>query len=203
LYKLSTYATETIRKNRKFLPQAFQNKFEVGEKKNFQKGPILAAAFREKKSSSLLLLSTHSKAEDTQSVRIRHGKQKHVIKPSIVQSYNDFMGGVDTSDAMLYSYLDKRRTVKYWKKIAFNIFSRMILNSYIIYKQNLSAGCNTMSRLDYTIKIVDALSKEWLEEKNSKVGILGTNNDENYTKLIRKLPAKDLCVQQKNEEWAR
>ena len=199
LYKLSTYVTGTIRRNRKFLPQAFQNKFEVGEKKYFRKGPILAAAFREKKSQRLpvLLLSTHSKAEDTQSVRVRHGKQKHVIKPSIVQSYNDFMGGVDASDAMLYSYLDERRTVKYWKKIAFNIFSRMILNSYIIYKQNLSAGCNAMSRLDYTIKIVDALSKEWLEEKNSEVGILGTNNVENDTKLIRKLPAKkekDCCV---------
>ena len=72
-----------------------------------------------------------------------------------------------------------------------------MFNSYIIYKQNLSAGCNTMFRLDYTIKTVDALSKEWLEEKNSEVGILRTNNDENDTKLIRKLPAKkdkDCCV---------
>jgi hypothetical protein len=54
-----------------------------------------------------------------------------------------------------------------------------------------------MSRLDYTIKIVDALSKEWLEEKNSEVGILGTNNDKNDAKLIRKLPAKkekNCCV---------
>ena len=40
-----------------------------------------------------------------------------------------------------------------------------------------------MSRLDFTIKIVDALSKEWLEEMNSEVGILGTNNVENDTKL--------------------
>jgi hypothetical protein len=75
--------------------------------------------------------------KDTQSVRVRHGKQKHVIKPSIVQSYNDFMGGVDASHAMLYSYLDERITVKYWKKIAFNIFLKMILNNYTIYKQNL------------------------------------------------------------------
>jgi hypothetical protein len=70
-------------------------------------------------------------------------------------------------------------------------------SDWAIYKQNLSAGCNTMSRLDYTIKIVDELSKEWLEEKNSEVGILGTNNDESDTKLIRKLPAKkeqDCCV---------
>ena len=39
-----------------------------------------------------------------------------------------------------------------------------------------------MSKLDYTIKIVDALSKEWLE-KNCAVGILGTNNDENDKKI--------------------
>ena len=38
-----------------------------------------------------------------------------------------------------------------------------------------------MSKLYYIIKIVDALKKEWLEEKNCAVGILGTNNDENDT----------------------
>ena len=122
---------------------------------------------------------------------------KTCYKPSIVQSYNNFMGGVDASDAMLYSYLDERRMVKCWKKIAFNIFSRMILNNYIIYKQNLSAGCNAISRSDYTIKIIDALSKEWLEEKYYAVGILGTTMTKNDTKFIRKLPAKkekDCCV---------
>jgi hypothetical protein len=40
--------TGTIRRNRKFLLQAFWGKFEVGEKKYFRKGPILAAAFPEK-----------------------------------------------------------------------------------------------------------------------------------------------------------
>jgi hypothetical protein len=48
MYKLSTYVTRTIRRNIKFLPQAFQSKFEVGEKNYFHRGPILAAAFCEK-----------------------------------------------------------------------------------------------------------------------------------------------------------
>ena len=47
-YKLSTYVTKTVRRNIKFLPQAFQSKFEVGKKKYFHGGPILAAAFSEK-----------------------------------------------------------------------------------------------------------------------------------------------------------
>jgi hypothetical protein len=91
LHKLSTYVTGTIRKNRKFLPQAFQNKFEVGEKNYFGKVRFLLL-FVKKSRLPVLLLCNYSKAEDTQSVCVRHGKQKHVIKSSIVQSYNNFMG---------------------------------------------------------------------------------------------------------------
>jgi hypothetical protein len=32
------------------------------------------------------------------------------------------MGGVNTFDAMLYSYLDKRRTGKYWKNVVSTFF---------------------------------------------------------------------------------
>jgi hypothetical protein len=32
-------------------------------------------------------------------------------------------GGIDTSDMMLYTCQDECQTVKYWKKICFNIFS--------------------------------------------------------------------------------
>jgi hypothetical protein len=46
------------------------------------------------------------------------------------------MGGIDTSDIMLYCYLGERKTVKHWKKVTFNIFGRMVLNSYILYKEN-------------------------------------------------------------------
>lgn len=54
----------------------------------------------------------------------------------MIDSYNKFMGGIDGSNNMLYTYLDERRTLKFWKKIVFNIFGRMVLDSYIIYKEN-------------------------------------------------------------------
>lgn len=82
----------------------------------------------------MLLLSTHSKAEDFWHTRLRNVQQQQVIKPSIAQSYSDFVRGHDALNAMLY--LDERGTVKCWKKICFNIFSRMVLNSYTIYKEN-------------------------------------------------------------------
>jgi hypothetical protein len=36
------------------------------------------------------------------------------------------MGGNDSSDMMLYTYLDERQTVCYWKKVAFNILARKL-----------------------------------------------------------------------------
>ncbi|GFO32049.1 PiggyBac transposable element-derived protein 4 [Plakobranchus ocellatus] len=42
-------------------------------------------------------------------------------KPAIVVAYNSTMGGVDTTDAHLYSYLSKRRTMKWTHKLIFNL----------------------------------------------------------------------------------
>jgi len=111
----------------------------------------------------LCCYSTYSKAKDAEHIGMCH-RQQYVRKPSIAQSYNDCMGGVSTYNAMLYSYLDKRRMGKYWKKVYVNIFSRIVLNSYVIVKEIMPAGSKPISRLDYTIKIVEALSEEWLKK---------------------------------------
>lgn len=74
-------------------------------------------------------------------------------KPAVINQYNKFMGGVDVSDMMLYIYLDER-TLKYWKKVVFSIFARMVLNSYIIYKENTSG--RIMSRIQFTSSIIQA-----------------------------------------------
>jgi hypothetical protein len=52
------------------------------------------------------------------------------------------MGGIDSSDMMLYTYLAERPTVHYWKKVAYNITARMVLNSYNLYKENYSGLAN-------------------------------------------------------------
>ena len=69
LYKLSTYVTGTIRRNRKFLPhRLFEKSLKLARRNIFGKVRFLLLLFVEKKSQRLpaLLLSTHSKAEDTQ-----------------------------------------------------------------------------------------------------------------------------------------
>ena len=75
------------------------------------------------------------------------------------------MGGVDEPDKMLYAYLDERRTLKYWKKVVFKIFGRMMLNSYILYVTNTTE--KKMNRLKFTSKIIDDIEKEWMNNKDS------------------------------------
>jgi hypothetical protein len=56
------------------------------------------------------------------------------------------MGGIDSSDMMLYTYLDERQTVQYWKNIAFSVVARMVLNSYILCKENYRGPGKLKSR---------------------------------------------------------
>jgi hypothetical protein len=52
---------------------------EVGKKEYFFRGPILAAAFHEKSHAFLcFLLSTHSKAEDSEHICVHNGQKNRL-----------------------------------------------------------------------------------------------------------------------------
>ncbi|XP_067140704.1 piggyBac transposable element-derived protein 4-like [Centruroides vittatus] len=159
LYSLQTYVTGIVRRNIKMLPQQFKEKFAVGKISYFRSGPVLACAFREKKSKKnpVLLLSTRAWARDVEV--IRNGKAE--LKPEIIQIYNKFISGIDTSDMVLYTYWDKNRPMQYWKNLAFNIIARMVLNSYILYKENFAGPGKPKSLYDYHVAVIKSLGEEW------------------------------------------
>ncbi|XP_021936450.1 piggyBac transposable element-derived protein 4-like [Zootermopsis nevadensis] len=186
LYQLGTYVTGTIKRNRKFLPQQFKNKFSVGQKMYFRSGRILACAFREKKCQRhpAILLSSHATVQEQEVTLTGNGGNRKTTKPEIITTYNKFMGGIDTSDMVLYTYVDERRTIKYWKKVAFNIIARMVLNSYILYKENYRGPDKVRSRRSYTVAIIETLGEDWMTLKG------GTVDDPRGPPGIRKLPEK-------------
>jgi hypothetical protein len=77
------------------------------------------------------------------------------------------MGGIDSSDMMLYTYLDERQIVCYWKKVALNIINRIILNSYILYKKNYRGPGKMESQYKYTVSTINSLGEECLALKNN------------------------------------
>ncbi|XP_023235982.1 piggyBac transposable element-derived protein 4-like isoform X2 [Centruroides sculpturatus] len=182
LYTMGTYITGTVRKNQKYLPAPLKfSKFTVGQRSYFRSGPLLACGFREKASqkTQVLLLSSHARAREEEIIRRNETKSK----PQIVLQYNKFMGGVDTSDMMLYAYLDERKTLKYWKKVGFNIIGRMVLNSYILYKENYQGPGKLKSRYAFYVSIIESLEGEWLATKKRP-------EDPQGPRELRKLPEK-------------
>lgn len=202
LFRRGTYLTGTIRRNRKGLPNVIKGKVDVGGSVYSRKDELLAVAYRQRKTNKnpVLLLSTKINAENVEVQKRHPGPDGAAVelKPKMVDAYNHNMGGIDQADMMLYAYIDERRTVKFWKKVVFSIISRMIVNAYIIYKQNTSDR-KKMSRYKFTALIVDALAKEHLDykEEMDETGDPGGRG-------IRKIPGekeKDctVCSDRKNK----
>ena len=146
------------------------------------------------------MLTTKCKAEQIDvPVRQRHAERAATdrpggpgrvmrFKPAEIVQYNKNMGGVDQSDMMLYAYLDERRTLRYWKKVCFNIIGRFVVKSYIIYKQNTDE--KVMNRYKFTVKLVEELAKDFIDSKHPPV-------DPNTKKGIEDIPdnkEKDCCI---------
>jgi hypothetical protein len=86
-----TFITETIFKNRNFLPQVLSWRKEI---LYFIKGPGLAL-------TCFTSFYTHSKVDDCEGTHVHHKQRRIIRKPAVVQAYNDFMGGKDTSNILL------------------------------------------------------------------------------------------------------
>lgn len=190
LFSKETYITGTIRRDRKGLPNKMKEKLGVGQQAYLRNKNMVMLSFRQKKSQTkpVLLLSTKYKANTVELLKKRKNGDVRVKKPDVINKYNMYMGGIDTSDQMLYCYLDERRTVKYWRKVAFNIISRMLLNTYIIYKEN-NAG-NILSRYNYTSDIIDSLAEEWQAAQTRIVRPMGGGGDAGHGFGIENLPGR-------------
>lgn len=170
LYSKLTFLTGTLRKKRKGIPDIMKPKFKVGDTKYCRKDAMLLLGYREKVSQKhqVLLLTTDGKAENERRSKSRGTTVRVTSKPKVIRNYNDNMGGVDGSDQMLYQYLDDRKNLKSWKKVTLNIIGRMVLNSFLLYKMNTD---KPLSRLDYTISVIEDLSKDWLSMQERRPNI--------------------------------
>ncbi|CAC5410838.1 unnamed protein product [Mytilus coruscus] len=149
-----TLFTGTLRANRQ-MPNTIKNPvLQEKESVYIRQGRILLCAYKERNGRKpVRLISSFSKAEQEND------------KPAMICSYNKFMGGVDLADMMTESYNDGRKTLKVWKKVVFNLMHRMVINAYIIYKENTSDNPK-LSRLAFTQKLIEDLAKDHMMQRN-------------------------------------
>ncbi|VDI04338.1 Hypothetical predicted protein [Mytilus galloprovincialis] len=109
-----TFMTGTLRSNRP-MPQRIKTpELRPDECVFMRRQETLVCAYRQNKRKPVRLVSTFCKAGVSP-----HGK------PTAIESYSKNMGGVDRNDMFTAFYNDERKTVKMWKKIMFNLFSKI------------------------------------------------------------------------------
>ena len=102
LLEMGIYVTGTVRANRKNMPVLKHGKeMKCGELDWFSSNHLSAIKWMDNK--SVILLSNYFNLKETQQVewRVKGSKDKvKVTCASVIQEYNQFMGGVDLSDQM-------------------------------------------------------------------------------------------------------
>lgn len=174
LLDVRTYLTGTIRSNRK-MPMMIKNATLARDESLFaRQGDILACAYREREKRKIVrLLSSYHKAGVTDN------------KPTLISSYNTFMGGVDLNDMLTSFYEDGRKTTKLWKKIAFNLIHRMNINAYVLYKSNTDDN-QILSRVQFIQSVIEDLSKPFLESKRRPTIDQDQDLDDRLQRLAQK-----------------
>ena len=138
LHALQTDFTGTTMKNRVDLPGEIRGKLHLhhGEIAAYRADHLLTLAWlAEKKKKPVVMLSTCSTAALT--TVTSHHTRSPTVKPQVIDSYNMYMNGVDMADqhAVYYSFI--RKTVKWWRKVAFWALETAVVNSFILYKETV------------------------------------------------------------------
>ena len=102
-----------------FPPEIIAAKPKIDEKVYYRKDQFLTMSYKQKKSQTkpIVMLSTFCGAFD-----VPHRKKVDKTIPAIVDSYNQSMGGVDSSDQVMYSHVRSRESPNRGRKRSFLIY---------------------------------------------------------------------------------
>lgn len=105
----------------------FKAKMKKGQWESQHRGPLLALKWHDKREIHMLTtLLTDGKSTVV--------TDKPIVKPTCIIEYNKNMGSLDKTDMMLSSVNCLRKSVQWYKKIAFHIVNLYLLNSHTMYK---------------------------------------------------------------------
>ena len=139
LLQKGTYATGTVRSNRKNFPEELKvnTKLEVGQYQFAVHDELVAVLWHDRR--DVYVMSTAHNTSVTRVMKRPKGcREKQLLPcPTCIADYNNFMGGVDLADQNLSYYsLTQRKTIKWWKKVFWRLIDLCIVNGWIIFRSN-------------------------------------------------------------------
>ena len=107
---------------------------------------------------------------------------RDINKPSSVETYNKNMGGTDLAGQCFQYYTHKHRSMKWWKRVLFNMLDICLLNATVVF--NSIASNQKMSTLEFRISVIEGLLLGWKRsttqrgQRHSKINIAAGGIDQ-------------------------
>ena len=118
---------------------------------------------------SVILLSNYFNPKETQQIERRVKSSNDKVKvtcPSVIQEYNQFMGGVDLSDQMKVTYeVDRRSKFRIYLQVFFDFLDITVVNTKIVYNKIESAS--SLSSLDFRHSITQTMIRNFSSRKRT------------------------------------
>ena len=142
LLENDTYLIGTLRSNRAGSgSEVVQKNLRRGEVYGLQnKDGVKMIKWKDKK--DVLMVSTRpSHSATVVDTGNTNSKNERIMKPQVVLDYNEGKLGSDLSDQLSSYYTCLRRSIKWYRKVTFELlFGTALVNSYLIYKENYAAS---------------------------------------------------------------
>lgn len=115
-----TYVCGTVMMNRSGMPKNFPTTpLEVGQMEAMQKDNMTVFAWKDKR--EIYIRSTVCDSTFGLTGKIDAETGDMIYKPTCVNQYNKYMGGVDLCDSIISAYPSMRKSIKWYKKVFFHM----------------------------------------------------------------------------------
>ncbi len=136
LLENSTFATGTVRRNRKNFPKLLDTVSKINRGHSIFAYHDNITVCRWFDNKDVYCISTGLSDSISSVKRIVDKHSMDVSCPEIVVDYNKHMGGVDLADQAICYYSVGRKTLKWWRRIFWRMHDQAITNAFVLYKEN-------------------------------------------------------------------
>lgn len=138
LWIKDTRLVGTVMANRRGLPQDWRHQpLEKGEMAFCHRANLTACKWKDKR-DVLMLTTKHGASWTEVDAKVKGVGVTKRLKPDCVLDYNHHKFGVDLNDQYVSYYSLNRKSMKWWKKMFFNLVARAMVNAYVIYNKSRS-----------------------------------------------------------------